>query len=654
MKLSISTRLFLGFVIVMLSFAGVLVFALVRFQSLGTRFQQLGETYLTLSKVAVQMDLTQESRRMDTLRIRDLNDSASRDMLISFLRSGFRRVLWEKVKYAQTAIDRAQKSGTLSPDDPWTVQARERLRLIEDLAAEYESKSYSLFTVLEKDAGSDVGERFLELNDIDRKLSRELRLFTNQTEAKIKQLMQTAAREESSITWGVIFWTILVLALAVAVLVISQISLSPLTILREKLARIAGGDYEMRTGISRQDEVGMLASSIDDMAKSLRLREKEISESGDKYLRATTDLRRLNSDLVVQKNFTENIFRSISAAIVVMDERGRISNLNPAAAILWGTTLKEAAGKDISVLKGWERVANGREALERSMAGGEAVKLDAVALGEFSEPLVDLTITPLKGEASELRGVLMIGEDVTERVRTKQLLIHSERLAAVGMLAAQITHEIRNPLSSIGLNAELLEDSLRKRDDAEASRLLEAIQSEITRLAEITEEYLGYSKIPSIKFRELDVNETVESLAAFVGVELSKGNVTIKCECDKNIPLVNGDSGKLRQAFMNIVKNALESMKDGGELVIKTGSSGGWVRLEFIDTGKGIDEKLIPRIFDAFYSTKEEGFGLGLALTRQFIKEHGGSIRCESVKGKGSVFTVELPVSDHSGGSPTG
>jgi len=306
------------------------------------------------------------------------------------------------------------------------------------------------------------------------------------------------------------------------------------------------------------------------------------------------------------------------------------------------------------VLKGWERVSNGREALERSMAGGEAVKLDAVPLGEFSEPLVDLTITPLKGEASELRGVLMIGEDVTERVRTKQLLIHSERLAAVGMLAAQITHEIRNPLSSIGLNAELMEDSLKKRDDAEAARLLAAIQSEITRLAEITEEYLGYSKIPSIKFRELDINETVESLAAFVGVELSRGNVTIRCECDKNIPHVNGDSGKLRQAFMNIVKNALESMKDGGELIIKTRLSGSRVILEFIDTGKGIDEKLIPRIFDAFYSTKEEGFGLGLALTRQFIKEHGGSIKCESVRGKGSVFTVEIPVSDQSGCSPTG
>jgi PAS domain S-box-containing protein len=643
MKLSLGTRIFFGFLVVMLAFAAVLTFAAVRFHTLGTRLHQLGETYLNLSKIATQMEATHNTRRVDLARVMELDDPASRAVLARHIRNGFRKLLWDKVRYAQAVIERGERTGAFTRDDPFTRGLGERIDKIDRMSGDYEDAAISLLTALETSA-DDSAARYQSLKDVDQRLSRELRLFVGMMEAKISSITQETIKEESSITWSVIFWSVMALIVAVVVLVLFQVALAPMSALREKVAEIARGNYGMRTGIETGDEVGLLAAAIDDMARSLQQREREIAETSEKYLRATTDLRRANTDLIVQRNINENIFRSIRSAIISLDERGRVTSMNPAAEFLWSSRAREMAGKTIGDLEAWRSVPEAAGILDRVMVGREIVRLDSVPLGgEGGEPLVDLTLAPLQGEGGELRGALIIGEDVTERVRTKQLLIHSERLAAVGKLAAQITHEIRNPLSSIGLNAELLEEPVGELGDPEAVRLLTAIQSEIGRLAEITEEYLSVARPPASRFREVDVNEVVTSLAAFMGMEFSRGNVKMHCDCSDDVPLVMGDGGKLRQAFMNIIRNAFESMPGGGEITIKTSSSGTGALLEFSDTGPGIDPKHIPRIFEMFYSTKSTGLGLGLALTSQIIAEHGGTIRCESEQGKGSSFIVTLP-----------
>jgi PAS domain S-box-containing protein len=643
MKLSLAARIFFGFMAVMLAFTAVLVFAVVRFQMLGARLQQLGETYMTLSKIAAQLEASQNSRRLDLSRVIELEDPQSRAVLTRHIRNGFRKVLWEKVRFAQATMDRGVRTGAIAQDDQWAKGVLERLERIERLSAEYEEAAYSLFAALET-ASDDARQKNESLKDLDLRLSREIRMFAGQAEARISAVAQATVREESAIRWGVILLGAMALAAAVAVLVLSVRALSPLSELRGRVARIAKGDYSIRAGIGAGDEVGILASDIDDMARSLQQREREIAETSDKYLRATTDLRRANAELLVQRTIIENIFRSIRSAIAALDERGCVTSMNPAAELLWGAKARDMAGKPMGELEAWKAVPDSDGVLDRVMTGRETIRLDSVPLGgEGSGPLVDVTVAPLEGGGGELRGVLIIGEDVTERVRTKQLLIHSERLAAVGRLASQITHEIRNPLSSIGLNAELLEEPISKLGDHEAIRLLGAIQGEIGRLAEITEEYLSFVRQTSANFKDLDLNEVVTSLAAFVGMELSRGNVKIHCDCAAGLPVVKGDGGKLRQAFMNIIRNAFESMPSGGEIAIRTCAADGMVRVEFSDNGPGIDERRLPYIFEMFYTTKDTGLGLGLALTRQIIEEHRGTIECSSEKGKGSAFTVTLP-----------
>jgi signal transduction histidine kinase len=226
-------------------------------------------------------------------------------------------------------------------------------------------------------------------------------------------------------------------------------------------------------------------------------------------------------------------------------------------------------------------------------------------------------------------------------------LIRSERLATVGKIAAQITHEVRNPLSSIGLNAEMLEEELGALEGSpaqieEAKRLARAIVKEVDRLTEITEEYLRFARLPRPKLEREDLSAIVSSLLAFMRPELDARGVKVEVEL---MPLpVAADEHQLRQALLNLLRNAGEAMRDGGRLTVTGRVDGTAVELAIADTGQGIAPEHLPKVFDPFFSTKEKGTGLGLALTQQIIVEHGGSIAVDSQLGRGTTFTVRLPV----------
>jgi signal transduction histidine kinase len=222
----------------------------------------------------------------------------------------------------------------------------------------------------------------------------------------------------------------------------------------------------------------------------------------------------------------------------------------------------------------------------------------------------------------------------------EQRLIRSERLAAVGKIAAQITHEVRNPLSSIGLNAEMLEEETQ----GEARNLARAIVKEVDRLTEITEEYLRFARLPRPKLEREDLGELMRSLVAFMHQELEGRGVTVDARLDPALPLVAADEHQLRQALLNLMRNAVEAMRDGGRLTLTAApvDDGRFVELTIADTGEGIAPDHLQKIFDPFFSTKEGGTGLGLALTQQIIVEHGGKIEVRSEPGRGTTFIVRL------------
>ncbi|HEU0034229.1 MAG TPA: ATP-binding protein [Kofleriaceae bacterium] len=245
-------------------------------------------------------------------------------------------------------------------------------------------------------------------------------------------------------------------------------------------------------------------------------------------------------------------------------------------------------------------------------------------------------------EVAELaREFNSMGRAVEERERE---LVRSERLAAVGKMAAMITHEVRNPLSSIGLNTELLEDELAS-DAGEARDLCRSIHREVDRLTAITEEYLAFARLPKPKLAPEPINPMIGALAAFVREDLAAKQVRLETDLAAGDPIAQIDAGQIRQCMINLVRNAAEavSANGGGRVTLRTRARAGRIEIAVDDDGPGIPADLLPRLFDPFFSTKEGGSGLGLALTQQIVRDHGGDIRVDSTVGRGTTFTVSVP-----------
>jgi signal transduction histidine kinase len=259
-----------------------------------------------------------------------------------------------------------------------------------------------------------------------------------------------------------------------------------------------------------------------------------------------------------------------------------------------------------------------------------------IAGGDYGRRMV----VPSRDEIGDLaREFDAMGRAIEER---EQRLIRSERLATVGRMAAQITHEIRNPLASLGLYVELLGDELT--EDGEARRLVASIGNEIDRLSEITETYLRFVRLPRPKLEREDLGAIATGVLEFARAELSKGGIALELSVAAGLPEIAADENQLRQALLNLVRNAREAMPGGGKLRVEVGPGGpGQLRMSIADTGAGIPPEHLGKIFDPFFSTKEKGTGLGLALVQQILAEHGGRIEVHSPRGAGTVFTLTLP-----------
>ncbi len=229
---------------------------------------------------------------------------------------------------------------------------------------------------------------------------------------------------------------------------------------------------------------------------------------------------------------------------------------------------------------------------------------------------------------------------------SQEALIRSERLATIGQMAAQIAHEVRNPLNAIGLNAELLADELAYGGQGKGSELLTDMRAEVQRLTAITEGYLSLGRLPPLNLEVQPLAPLIVELVRFQGAELSGVGVQVDCDVREDLPSVLVDAGQFRQALLNIVRNAAEALSEcgGGRLHIRGVSHEDGVLLLLEDDGPGMDSDLVARVFDPFFSTKKKGSGLGLPLTQQVIEEHGGRIRCTSKVGEGTSFSIWLPL----------
>ena len=236
-----------------------------------------------------------------------------------------------------------------------------------------------------------------------------------------------------------------------------------------------------------------------------------------------------------------------------------------------------------------------------------------------------------------------------ERQQLEAQIIQSERFAAIGQLAARVAHEIRNPLSSVALNLDLLADEVAdgpEIDVAEANDLLQSIDNEVRRLANIVSEYLGFARLSRFEFEHESLNTVVQTFCHLIEPQLQRAQITFSIELAENLPFTLLDIEQIHCVLHNFLKNAIEAMPSGGEFSIQTDVEYSRIVLRVSDTGVGIPLPDQQQIFDPFFTTKKSGTGLGLSLVGEIIKQHQGTILCRSVVGQGTQFIIMFPIRD--------
>jgi len=251
--------------------------------------------------------------------------------------------------------------------------------------------------------------------------------------------------------------------------------------------------------------------------------------------------------------------------------------------------------------------------------------------------------------ATLYRELKLFNEELEERVRkatedlkkTQEQLILSSRLSALGQLSAGVAHEIRNPLTSIGILIHSLMEKLSPDDIRRDDTVV--IKNEIERMNRIIQQFLDFARPSKPKMEMVNVNRLIHDTLLLVSYELKEQETEIKKELG-HLPDIMADREQLRQVFLNVILNAMQAMPGGGVLRISTALKDNFVRISFQDEGRGIPELIRERLFEPFFTTKEEGIGLGLSITKRIIEDHGGTIEVESREGEGTTLFLLLPL----------
>jgi signal transduction histidine kinase len=262
-------------------------------------------------------------------------------------------------------------------------------------------------------------------------------------------------------------------------------------------------------------------------------------------------------------------------------------------------------------------------------------------LFNLKDKYFQITTAPVKGEDGELHGYMRLIQDVTEMKKMEEQMSNSEKLASIGRLAAGIAHEIGNPLTSIFSFVQILREI---EHDEFKKESLHTIHFHINRISEILKQLSGFTKMPIGEAKECQVNEVIETSINLIQYDKKAREITIKKDLSPQLPVVTADCNQLSQVFVNLILNAIDAMPQGGELAVKSGMRGDDIVIQFHDTGVGIPPEDLIKIFDPFYTTKEKGTGLGLAVSYNIVKKMNGTLSVESEIGQGTTFTITLPV----------
>jgi PAS domain S-box-containing protein len=358
---------------------------------------------------------------------------------------------------------------------------------------------------------------------------------------------------------------------------------------------------------------------------------------------------RLYEALLNEKKFSEDILNSSISGMLTTDVHGRITSLNPAAqnilGIDKGTVLQHPVSDIFSFMPEMDAMLQNTLRYRENIMGRECL----LKKDPQKSTILNISSSPILEDAGNLIGVLFLIQDITSERERDDYLQRVNRLISLGELAAGVAHEIRNPLTGIGVVLDILKG--RKRLLKTDKNLLDEASQEIDRLEKLISDLLDFARPKEFNFEQVDINEVVKSITFLIGEQCNNQRIRLITRYGGKLPKSYMDYEKIRQGLLNIMINAIKAMPNGGELTIETDGNGHdsagenrSVTVTVKDTGSGIPDFAKGRIFDPFFTTHHEGTGLGLSITHSIVKEHGGTIRFDSKEGKGARFVVSLPV----------
>jgi PAS domain S-box-containing protein len=639
-RAGLSTRIFAGFLVLLLVFAGAGLLGVRRLHAIREDLVLIHRGYLAMGRAATQVRTLQDARDAYVARAIATPSPDVRRQLVAYARDADPRALRERLDEIE-ALALQLLSGRLREADARFLDALvaqlDRSRTLHDAYDEATGRLLDAVTLPDGEEGKALPELLDEQREHAQAFSRELRSLSVAMDGKISEAVLRAERDERSAAWGVVVLSLVAAAVGVVVLLMMIRALRPLRLLVESAQAIGRGSLDVQVDSGGDDEVGQLSREFNAMARALKDREGVLAARSQELLRLT--------------GFAENVIRSVRVGIIVIDEAGRVRTLNPAARSVFHLPLVDVDGRPLGELVDpalREPLAPVLDAIDAVRTRAEMEQFPLLRLGDR---VVDVALVPIRDRAgASLADVLVLGEDVTSREETRERLLQSERLAAIGRLAAQITHEIRNPLSSVGLNIELLGDDvahLPAERQKEAKSILDAVGAEVERLTQITEGYLRFARLPAPRRVAGDVGDLLADLVAFSQGDAAKAGVMLELHVEPGLPAVPHDPSRLRQAILNLLRNAVEAASQGGTVRVgaraspKAGDGGARITVE--DTGPGIPDEVKARLFEPFFTTKPQGTGLGLMLAREIVLEHKGELGVESSSLGGAAFTIDLP-----------
>ena len=347
--------------------------------------------------------------------------------------------------------------------------------------------------------------------------------------------------------------------------------------------------------------------------------------------------------------YSQNIIiENLEEGIIAIDEKNAIQGINKKACFLFSIP-RNSEGKPLSKYMSSSDI--GRSILELIKDNISDTKL---LKDDENERILQINILPI-GDSGRIIGTLIKAFDITKTYESAQKLKRAEQLASLTTLAAGVAHEIKNPLGSISIYVQLIDKIIKKNMDNDCQcykdfkEYSDIIKEEISRLEETINSFLFSVRKLELNIEDVNINELILSTIAFLKYEIEKNNINIDIKFDKDNLILKLDEKYIKQSLINIIQNAIDAMSDNAddkkkEIFIKLRTVDNYAVISIKDTGSGIKEDTIGKIFEPYFTTKRHGTGLGLTNVVRIIEAHNGNVTIESEYGKGSEFIIKLPL----------